>query len=198
MKLILLFFCSTQLFAMERTLQRTFSINPAIDSLKCALTGDNTELMEERLNRCFPFALDRQYALMGLQTSPEAKKLLIETIQRYWYSKIANSPSLGLESLLSNLDCLSKSYELSTLEHSFKLLLTRLKRALQHMPILNVNDKLCQMVQNIPAYASVPPLTIMAARVVGQGDGWEKLPSDCVYLIQSAKQTIWVDPPFTH
>ncbi len=192
--LLLLFTC--QLMAMQNyKMHRTFSMNPRIDSLKSALMGDDTEVMEECLKQCLPQALDRQYELVGLQTSKEARNLLLKTIQEYWYAMISKKAYSGLETLLANVKSLSLSYELNQLDHSFKLMLTRLKRAILQLPQIRQYQRLFEMAQSIPSYGSFPRLTMTAAHVVGQEAVDEVLPQDCVDLIDRAKPSIAVALP---
>ncbi len=192
---------SVNLRAMQRNMMcRTYSMNPAVDSLKTALMDDDTEAMEERLGRCLPQALDRQYVLLGLNMSEEARQRLLNKIGEYWYRRIQLHPTAGLDDLFSGLKTLKTSYGLENLGYSFKWLLTRLKRKVLQCRKVKRSKKLTEQAQKIPAYDAAPRLQSILGHLVAtmvRQDDLEGLPEECLALTYKAKPIIHVDLPFT-
>ncbi len=144
-------------------LRRTYSIHPAVDSLKEALMDDETELINERLDQCLPQALDRQYALLGLTLSQDARLRLLTFIEAYWFKRITEHPATGLDSFMFDLKRLDESYGLKNLTPHFKIMLSSLKAALLAHKALQSSEVYRSQVASIPAYSNGPSLRSLAA-----------------------------------
>ncbi len=185
-------------------LHRAYTMDVLVDELKIALIEDKTEAIDECLDRCLPQALDRQYALLGLQTSEQAQEMLLQAIEEYWYSKIKVYPSSGLSTLFHGLKTLDRSYGLKELDYSFKWMLTRLKRRVLQCRKVKQSKTLTETVQMIPAYDTAPRLQSIVAHIVATKlvqeafeEALGELPQECLALTYKAKPLIHVDLPFT-
>ncbi len=185
-------------------LRRTYTMYALVDELKIALIEDETEVIEECLGRCLPKALDRQYVLLGLQTSERAQDMLLKAIEDYWYTEISVHPTTSLSTLFQGLRVLATSYGLHELDYAFKWMLTRLKRRILHCPKVAQSRKLIEKAQKIPAYDTAPRLQSIVAHAVATKfvqevfeEVLDELPEEWLALTDKAKPFIHVDLPFT-
>ena len=88
MKRFLILLLPISLVASElHTLRRCYSMHPLVDKLKWALLDDADDLAE-CLENGLPYALDRQFVLLGLEMSDEVECVLLEAIEDQWYRRI--------------------------------------------------------------------------------------------------------------
>jgi hypothetical protein len=191
-RLIMFILISHNLFAMQkRRLRRAYSIHPRIEELKLALINNNNNdpiVLEQCLDKGLPFALDRQYALLGLRMTKATRNQLLGAIEEFWYANIVGAPGSHLSSLFFDLNTLDHSYGLPDLNYAFKKMLTRLKqRLLTHLQ----DTEYIEQLKKIPVYEALPRLQ-RALTVASSDVGIEGIFKEGSGVI---RQRIYVDPP---
>lgn len=180
-----------------RVIQRTYSTNPAADSLKCALLRGNLEHVKNRIG-VLPLGIDYQYVYFALARSPEVSTFFLESLFSHWLERVQDHPSAALESIIAGLKRLSQSFRLNELDHGFRLMLAKLRRSVLMMPCIVGDEWLLAQARQIPDYTSDEnTLQMRAAYLAALHVSLDNLGEEVIALMAKARHRTNIAHPIT-